>query len=42
LYGDGRAGERVKYEKIPRSRKKVLQTKNLPLKIAKITKTVSA
>jgi len=29
-------------EKIPASMKKVLQTKNLPVKIAKITKTVSA
>ena len=28
-------------EKIPASMKKVLQTKNLPVKIAKITKTVS-
>ena len=29
-------------EKIPAAMKKVLQTKNLPVKIAKITKAVSA
>jgi 2C-methyl-D-erythritol 2,4-cyclodiphosphate synthase len=29
-------------EKIPASMKKVLQTKNLPVKIAKATKTLSA